>query len=93
MLWCGQGSVAQLRNHGFDVLDDYVNHGYDNETTHRDRIMSMIDQLKTFVYKKYNFEDFERFDQAASHNRNLLLTFAQAWPSKFDNILKSLKQQ
>jgi hypothetical protein len=93
MLWCGQGSVAQLRNHGFDVLDDYVDHCYDNETTHSDRITSMIDQLKTFVDKKYNAQDFERFDQAASYNRNLLLTFAQAWPSKFDNILKSLKQQ
>jgi len=93
MLWCGQSSVAQLRNHGFDVLDDYVDHSYDNKTTHSDRIISMINQLKTFVNKKYNSQDFERFDRAASHNRNLLLFFAQTWPGKFDNILKKLKQQ
>ena len=90
LLYCSPQSVKYLRCHGFDVLDDYVDHSYDNEISHSHRLMSIIDQLEQFVERHYDHNDYARFEQAAEHNRNLLLKFAQAWPAKFDHVLKEI---
>jgi len=90
LLYCSPQSVKYLRCHGFDVLDDYVDHSYDNEISHSRRLMSIIDQLEQFVERHYDHNDYARFEQAVKHNRNLLLKFAQAWPAKFDHVLKEI---
>jgi hypothetical protein len=92
LLYCSPQSVDYLRRYGFDVLDDYVDHSYDNEISHSNRLLSIIDQLEQFVGRQYNTDDYARFEQASEHNRNLLLKFAQAWPAKFDHILKEIKK-
>jgi len=91
LLYCSPGSVEFLRSHGFDVLDNYVDHGYDNITLHHDRLGSILDQLETFVVRTYGQQDYERFDQACQHNQKLLQRFEQDWPAKFEKILGEVK--
>lgn len=92
LLYCSPQAVKYLRESGFDVLDDYVNHAYDTETTHSSRLKMILDQLELFVAQQYNNDDYERFEQAAKHNQNLLLSFAQAWPAKFKTALDTIKK-
>jgi hypothetical protein len=92
LLYCSPQSVKYLRHYGFDILDDYVDHSYDNELSHSNRLLSIVDQLERFVNQQYNKDDYARFEQAAEHNRNLLLKFAQAWPIKFDHVLKEIEK-
>jgi hypothetical protein len=92
LLYCSPGSIALLKNYGFDVLDDYVDTSYDNITIHGDRLLTILDQLETFVDCKYTDQDYQRFNQACKHNQALLTKFKQQWPAKFDNILNKIKE-
>jgi hypothetical protein len=92
LLYCSPQSVNYLRLYGFDVLDDYVDHSYDNQPIHHDRLQCILDQLETFVDQNYSHSDYDRFEQAAEHNRNLLLKFANAWPAKLAQILDKIEQ-
>jgi hypothetical protein len=92
MLYCSPQAVGYLRRYGFDVLDDYVDHSYDNQPIHSDRLQCILDQLETFVHRQYSPNDYDRFKQAADHNRNLLLKFSHAWPAKLAQALDKIKQ-
>jgi hypothetical protein len=75
-----------LKTHGFDVLADYVNHEYDTITNHWQRMDIIIKQLETFIDKQYTRRDYERFEQAATHNQTLLYQFARDWSITLDGI-------
>jgi hypothetical protein len=90
LLYCSPQSVNYLRQYGFDVLDDYVDHSYDNEIVHSHRLSKILDQLETFINRQYTEQDYQRFDQAAKHNQALLFEFKQRWPAKFDSILNQI---
>lgn len=92
LLYCSNRSVELLRSYGFDVLDDYVDHSYDNITLHHVRLGSIMDQLETFIVRTYSQQDYERFDQACDHNRVLLKTLAHRWPGKLQKILDQIQQ-
>jgi hypothetical protein len=92
LLYCSPESIKYLRHYGFDVLDDYVNHDYDNIVNHDQRLLNILDQLETFVDQQYSAVDYDRFCQAAAHNQQLLDRFAQQWPDRFANILDEIKK-
>ena len=92
LLYCSPGSIALLKNYGFDVLDDFVDISYDNIINHGHRLLTILDQLETFIDRKYTDQDYKRFAQAALHNQILLTTFAQKWPTRFDEILNRIKE-
>jgi hypothetical protein len=92
LLYCSPGSIALLKNYGFDVLDDYVDTSYDNIVEHQHRLLTILDQLELFIGRKYTDRDYVRFEKAAIHNQNLLLMFEQSWPTKFDEILSRIKE-
>jgi len=92
LLYCSPKSVSYLKQYGFDVLDDYVDHSYDQVLEHSHRHTQILDQLETFIDKKYTDQDLARFDQAAAHNQQLLKQFALAWPEKFNLVLEKIKQ-
>ena len=92
LLYCSPGSVALLKRHGFDVLDDYTDASYDDIVVHGARLQTILDQLETFINRKYTKQDYKRFAQAARHNQTLLATFAHHWPAKFDEILNRIKE-
>jgi hypothetical protein len=91
LLYCSPGSVEFLRSHGFDVLDDYVDHAYDDIALHHARLTSILDRLETFVVRTYSEQDYERFKQASQHNQKLLQQFQLDWPAKFEKILEEVK--
>jgi len=92
LLYSSPGAVGYLRNNGFDVLDDYVDHNdYDCVKDHFTRLLRMLDQLETFREKKYIKKDYVRFNQAKTHNQNLLLEFESNWPAKFSKVIEEIK--
>ena len=74
------------------MLDDYADASYDDIVVHGDRLQAILDQLETFINRKYTEQDYQRFAQAARHNQTLLATFAHHWPAKFDEILNRIKE-
>lgn len=80
LLNCSPGSVSVLREHGFDVLDDVVNHNsYDH--LYDGRIDAILDELDNVVYNQ------ERCEQAALHNHKRLNELNQLWPEKLKWLL------
>jgi len=92
LLHSSPGAIALLKHHGFDVLDDIVDISYDKIPQHGTRLLNIIDQLETFIHRKYNEQDYQRFDQAAKHNQELLSKFEQRWPEKFNAVLNEIKK-
>jgi hypothetical protein len=92
LLYSSPGAIALLKHHGFDVLDDIVDIGYDKIPQHGTRLLNIMDQLETFINRKYTEQDYQRFDQAAKHNQELLSKFEQHWPEKFNAILNEIKK-
>jgi len=93
-VYSATGAVEHLKTLGFDVLDDLIDHGYNNvyqDPPHglqkiKAYIKSSIDsynQLKTG-----NFEQIKaRCLQAAQHNQHLLTSLQLQWPTNFANWL------
>jgi len=90
ILFCSPQSVKLLRYHGFDVLDDYVDHSYDEQFSKHRRMHMLLDQLQTFVEQVYTRKDYERFKIAAENNKKLLDKFTKAWPAKLKETKKAI---
>jgi hypothetical protein len=90
LLYCSPKSVTNLRQFGFDVLDDHIDHSYDFVLPHHDRFQQIFSQAKTFVDRNYSDQDLVRFDQAAQHNRQRLAKLALAWPDRLACVLKEI---
>jgi len=86
LLYCSPHSIALLKTHGFDVLEDYVDISYDRVEQHWDRMDLIINQLETFINRQYTRGDYERFEQAATHNQQLLAQFAMDWPIRLECV-------
>jgi hypothetical protein len=77
MIYAGRGSVKFLRNLGFDVLDDVVDHSYDQETDWNAKIAKFgqcAQRTAQSVIQK------SRVEAAAQHNQQLLATMKRQWP-------------
>jgi hypothetical protein len=92
LLYCSPHSIELLQAHGFDVLNDYADTAYDKITNHWQRMDAVLDQLETFINRQYTRRDYERFEQAATHNKQRLDSFATSWPEKLKYIKQCLKQ-
>ena len=90
LLYCSPRSIEHLKQYGFDVLEDYVDHSYDQNLHHTSRLLEIIDQLETFVDREFTNADYARFNQAAAHNRNLLKSFEKTWPDKFNKLINAV---
>ena len=90
MLFCSPQSVKLLKSYGFDVLDDYVDHGYDEEFHKGNRMNMLLDRLETFADRVYTRRDYERFEVAAATNKQLLDGCAENWPQKFAAVKKAI---
>jgi hypothetical protein len=85
LLFSAQYAIENLRNWGFDVFDNVVDHSYDTEPNYHTRQQMILQQLGTPI--EYNPTEFE---QKAIHNRNLLKTYQQQWPQKYKKILSDI---
>lgn len=82
-------SIKQLRDWGFDVYDDYIDHSYDNELiSHIRQSMILKELIKPISYTSAVLEDFEN---RAEHNRQILKNYSNEFIDFFPNFLYNLK--
>jgi hypothetical protein len=81
-------AVDHLRQWGFDVLDDYVDHSYDLKTDAIERQLMILDQVENGI--QLNLSNLKDLEQRAQHNKMLLLDYKQRWPKKYKSIIEDL---
>jgi hypothetical protein len=72
VMFAMKNAVAYLKNLGFDVLDDLVDHAYDSIEFAIDRQVAILDQCQIMCQRELTTNDIKRCEQAAQHNQNLL---------------------
>ena len=50
----------------------------------------ILDELETFVAQVYTRRDYERFEMAATNNKQLLDRFRRQWPTKIKQIKRDI---
>lgn len=92
ILYCSPGAVELLKSHGFDTLDEYVDHSYDRVWNHGDRLTQILNQLESFISRShYTQKDFDRFNSAVIHNQQLLKQYENNWNKKFNSVVEKIK--
>ena len=88
ILFSHQYAVKHLRNMGFDLLDDIVDHSrYDHIASDVERQIMLLDIIEELV--TVNIDDHQqRLMQAAKHNQNMLKQFFNNWETDFDATIK-----
>ena len=73
----GPGLVQEMRNLGFDMFDDIVDHSYDSIYDHDDRMDAVLEQVEK-INAKYTIEEVNelasRMQDRLNSNRNKLLS-------------------
>jgi len=92
LLYCAPNSIKVLREQGFDVYDDIVNHSYDKETDSISRQVKILDELEKSKYIVYNAQVLKDFEQRATHNRSLLKQLKSEWPEKLKKVTAEIKK-
>jgi hypothetical protein len=87
LLFGSQHSIKYLREWGFDVYDEIVDHSYDEVSDKFVRQQMILTQLQKSI--KY---DPELFTYKARHNANLLDFYQQQWPNKYKNLLEFINR-
>lgn len=92
LLFGNPGSVTKLREWGFDVFDDWIDHSYDAELDPIRRQRLILDQIHSTI--PYTQSLLDNFEERAKHNRNLLKQYQQQFINKKENvILENLKDE
>ena len=92
LLYCAPGAINLLKNQGFNVYDDVVDHSYDFEIDNIARQIKILDELENSKYIVYNTQVLEDFEQRAIHNRQLLTKLKNEWPSKLEKVTSEIKK-
>jgi hypothetical protein len=87
LLYCAAGAVECLRDNGFEVYDDIVDHSYDNELNPIQRQVKILDELEKAKNIVYNNEVLDDFESRAQKNRVLLGKLRNEFPKKLENII------
>lgn len=93
VLFCGQHAVSHLRNLGFDVYDDLVDHSYDAEPfeiSRQVKILDVVDHFKNLVYTK---SMLQKLKIRAKHNQRVLEDLKKSWPEKLQNLARALSNK
>jgi hypothetical protein len=81
-------AVEGLREMGFDVLDDLVDHSYDTIDFAIDRQVAILDQIETMCKKQFTARMIFRCEQAAKHNQELLFRLYGNFKEDADNTFE-----
>lgn len=90
ILFAMKGAVAHLRDMGFDVLDDIVDHGYDNIDFSIERQSVLLDLAQQLGKIEYTPALYARLQQAAESNQNLLVRFNKSFKSDCTTFFENL---
>lgn len=72
VMFAMKNAVAYLKDMGFDVLDDLVDHSYDKIDFAIERQVAILDQCQIMCKRELTDNDIKRCEQAAIHNQSLL---------------------
>lgn len=98
VVYCGRHTVAYLRQMGFDVMDDLIDHRYDYQLEKEtgefgDKMVDFVlngheavNKFKEMPWDKLS----QRCQTAASHNQQLLAKMQASWPVDFADWLPSV---
>ena len=94
MLYACRTTISYLKSLGFDVLDDVIDHGYENTyQTGVNGADKIQDWLKYAVQNLRHARSYPnlavRCQQAAIHNQQLLAAWQKRWPLDFSTWLPS----
>jgi len=92
IVFSSQGSVNYLRKLGFDVLDDIVDHSYDNISDHIQRQVAILDQCQQLADIDIH-SVLPRCKQAVEHNKKIMAAFNENWEEKILRDYELAKQQ
>jgi hypothetical protein len=85
LLCSSPDSVKILKQYGFDVLDDIVDHSYDSIEDQSERMDAMLIELQRPLKINVN-----RCYNAVENNQRLLDKFKTQWDQKLSNVLQSM---
>jgi hypothetical protein len=95
LLFAATGCVEKLRQMGFDVFDDYVDHSYDVYDTAENcvaRQEGILSESVRLTQLKITDEILEDWNHKSKHNQKIMAQWAESWQSKcravFDKILQ-----
>jgi hypothetical protein len=73
VMFAMKNAVSHLRELGFDVLDDLVNHIYDGVDFAIERQTAVLNQIEIMCRHTLTESEIRRCERAADHNQRLLL--------------------
>ena len=86
------GAISVLRDYGFDVWDDIVDHGYDSISDDRRREQMILGEIMRFGPIEFSNSQLENFETKAMSNRLLLQTLKEKWPERLKSVIETIKQ-
>jgi hypothetical protein len=92
ILFTSQYAVKHLRQWGFDVLDDIVDHGYDNIPNPIDRQQAILDQAQELMNLDMS-AIIPRCIAACDHNRSILQKWNHNWFINMDKDFEIVRQK
>jgi hypothetical protein len=92
ILFSSQHAVKHLRQWGFDVLDDIVDHGYDNIANAVERQMAILDLAEKLMNLDMS-AIIDRCIAACDHNRSMLQSWNQNWFINMDKEFEIARQK
>ena len=87
VMYCSHGAVELLRQVGFDVLDDLVDHSYDAEQDPERRMDMMLDSVPQAGF------DLARCEAAVQHNQDILRRLTVDWSLRLEKLSQSISSR
>lgn len=88
VMFAMQHAVQGLRDMGFDVLDDLVDHSYDTIDFAINRQVAILDQIEVMCENQLTTSMIARCEQAAEHNQKLLSKLSNTFNKDVDDTFK-----
>jgi len=91
ILFAMKGAVEYLRKLGFDVLDDLVDHSYDQIDFSIERQRALLTLAEMMCNQTLTSQQIERCQQAAQHNQQKLQQMFESWHKDIDLSIDNAK--
>jgi hypothetical protein len=91
IMFAMKDAVKYLRNLGFDVLDDIVDHSYDSIEFDIDRQTKMLDIAQELCKIEFTNAIINRMKTAAEHNQQLLSKFYSTFKNDISQSINNAK--
>jgi hypothetical protein len=89
VMFAMKNAVSYLRELGFDVLDDLVDHSYDTVDFAIDRQSMLLNQIEVMCRQTLTESQTQRCQLAANHNQHLLLKMFDCYHDDINIAIKN----